>query len=118
FNEININELSHSLANLRTLPELALLSLWIVVYEQVINDQFYDSFACLVSNLNKLKVLRLGFINYQAFLKQKEITNCRNLEILNLYDDFGTVQINKRLAQKIKRLVKLNIDDQMSMDKE
>ncbi|KAL4509527.1 hypothetical protein ABPG73_022743, partial [Tetrahymena malaccensis] len=117
-NEINISELSDSIANLRTLTELTTLSLWIVVNEQVINDQFYDSFVRLVCNLNKLKTLRLGFINYQAFLKSKEIINCRNLEILNLYDDFGTVQINKKLAQKIKRLVKLKINILMPMYEE
>ncbi|KAL4511307.1 hypothetical protein ABPG73_008385, partial [Tetrahymena malaccensis] len=89
-------------------------------YENLISESFYCRAAKLISNSASISTLRLGFNNYDTFLKSGEIINCRNIKILDLYveesDDETTMKKYQRLAQKIKRLVKLNVDSQYFED--
>ncbi|KAL4513180.1 hypothetical protein ABPG72_017865, partial [Tetrahymena utriculariae] len=77
-------------------------------------DEQYYNMARFISKIVKLKTLALKFRNYEKFLKTSELTNCKNIKILNLFIDPHMPQIikreNIRLAQKIKRLVKLELN--------
>ncbi|KAL4513164.1 hypothetical protein ABPG72_017849, partial [Tetrahymena utriculariae] len=50
-----------------------------------IEDEQYCNMARFISKIVKLKTLVLKFRNYEKFLKTSELTNCRNIKILNLF---------------------------------
>ncbi|KAL4512654.1 hypothetical protein ABPG72_020491, partial [Tetrahymena utriculariae] len=113
YNKIYGIEASNFLANLIALTELTTLRLYILDYLNFIEDTFYYSVAESIPKFVKLNTLRLGFMSYDKFLKSSDFINCRNVKILKLWvesEDLQKIAKNKRLAQKIKRLVKLNVD--------
>ncbi|KAL4489982.1 hypothetical protein ABPG72_009281, partial [Tetrahymena utriculariae] len=111
-NKINGDGASQFVAILKELNELKTLKFYILDDQNLIDEINYTYMAQHISNFPQLKTLTLGFINYENFLQQSEIINCRNIKILNLYvkQDLEIIMVkSKTLAQKIKRLVKLNI---------
>ncbi|EWS71599.1 hypothetical protein TTHERM_002653342, partial (macronuclear) [Tetrahymena thermophila SB210] len=78
-----------------------------------IGDKGVQNIALSLSNCTQLKNLAFSSDNDEKFLKSREIINCKNIKLLNIFINELPQQRKtqiKRLAQKIKRLVKLKID--------
>ncbi|KAL4513146.1 hypothetical protein ABPG72_017831 [Tetrahymena utriculariae] len=114
FNESNGSGASYFVLKLTELAELITLKINIYDTNNLIEDEQYCNMARFISKIVKLKTLVLKFRNYEKFLKTSELINCRNIKILNLSIDPDLPQITKRenirLAQNIKRLVKLELN--------